>query len=93
MRWTHDAGIITYMTLMQGLLTDKYDTPEDIPDWYTRARHFDAARNPKTRHGEPGAEQELVKALQGIRVLALEILHVSGPPRPVNPWPFWFPTP
>jgi len=67
---THDVGIVTYMTLMQGLLTDKYDTLDDMPDWYTRTRHFNCQRNPKTRHGEPGAEPELILALQAIRNLA-----------------------
>lgn len=68
-----NVGVITYMTLMQGSLTAKYDTLDDIPDWYTRTRHFDCQRNPKTRHGEPGAEPELILALQAIQDLALEI--------------------
>jgi myo-inositol catabolism protein IolS len=66
------VGIITYMTLMQGLLTDKYKTLDDIPDWYTRTRHFNSQRNSKTRHGEAGAETELSLALQEIRDLARE---------------------
>jgi len=65
-------GVITYMTLMQGLLTDKYETLDDIPDWYSRTRHFDCQRTPKTRHGEPGAEVELVKVLRGLRDLAAQ---------------------
>ena len=69
---TQNIGIITYMTLMQGLLTDKYKTLEDIPDWYTRTRHFSCQRNPKTRHAEAGAEPELMLALQAIRNLARE---------------------
>ena len=69
---THGVGVITYMTLMQGLLTDKYETLDDIPDWYTRTRHFSSQRNAKTRHGEGGAELELSRAIQGIRDLARE---------------------
>jgi aryl-alcohol dehydrogenase-like predicted oxidoreductase len=65
-------GTIAYMVLMQGLLTDKYDTLDEIPDWYARTRHFDSQRTPKTRHGGPGAEPELVQALQEIRALAAE---------------------
>ncbi len=65
-------GVITYMTLMQGLLTDLYQTLDDIPDWYTRTRHFNSERNPKTRHGEAGVESILVPALQAIRTIAYE---------------------
>ena len=61
-----------YMTLMQGLLTDKYRTLDDVPDWYTRTRHFNAQRNARTRHGEAGAEAELSRVLQGLRGLAKE---------------------
>ncbi|MCF7973197.1 MAG: aldo/keto reductase [Phycisphaerae bacterium] len=68
----HHIGVMTYMTLMQGLLTDKYQTLDAMPDWYTRTRHFNCQRNPKTRHGESGAEPELIQALQGIRDLARE---------------------
>jgi len=69
----HGIGIITYMTLMQGLLTNKYETLDEMPDWYTRTRHFNCERNSKTRHGEPGAEPELIQALQAIRALADEL--------------------
>lgn len=66
------VGVIAYMVLMQGLLTDKYTTLDGLQDWYTRTRHFDSTRNPKSRHGGPGAEAELVQALQEIRVIAKE---------------------
>jgi myo-inositol catabolism protein IolS len=65
-------GTIAYLVLMQGILTDKYATLDDIPDWYIRTRHFSSQRTPKSRHGGPGAEAELIQALQGIRSLAAE---------------------
>jgi len=64
------VGMMAYMVLMQGLLTDRYATLDEIPDWYTRTRHFNCQRNPKTRHGEPGAEDLLIPALQGIKRIA-----------------------
>ena len=64
------VGIMAYMVLMQGLLTDRYATLDEIPDWYTRTRHFNCQRNAKTRHGESGAEGLLIQALQGIRRIA-----------------------
>lgn len=63
-------GVIAYMVLMQGLLTDKYTSLDEIPDWYTRTRHFAAQRNPKSRHGGRGAEPELVQALNDLRTIA-----------------------
>jgi aryl-alcohol dehydrogenase-like predicted oxidoreductase len=66
------TGIMTYMTLMQGLLTDRYRTLDEMPDWYTRTRHFNCRRNPKTRHGEPGVEDRLLQSLSGIRAVAQE---------------------
>lgn len=64
------VGMMAYMVLMQSLLTDRYATLDEIPDWYTRTRHFNCQRNPKTRHGESGAEDLLLQALQGIRRIA-----------------------
>jgi aryl-alcohol dehydrogenase-like predicted oxidoreductase len=60
------------MVLMQGLLTDKYSNFDEIPDWYTRTRHFDCKRTERCRHGEKGAEAETMQALQDIRAIARE---------------------
>ncbi len=66
------TGVIAYMVLLQGLLTDRYASLDEVPDWYTRTRHFRADRSPKTRHGEVGAEAQLLEALEGLRALAAE---------------------
>ena len=66
------TGVIAYMVLLQGLLTDRYASLDEVPDWYTRTRHFRADRSPKTRHGEAGAEAQLLEALEGLRALAAE---------------------
>jgi aryl-alcohol dehydrogenase-like predicted oxidoreductase len=63
-------GVLGYMSLMQGVLTDTYTTFEDIPVWRRRTRHFDSRRTPQCRHGLPGAEAETSAALASIRTIA-----------------------
>ena len=62
-------GIIGYMPLMQGVLTGKYRTPDEVPPKRARIRHFSGSR-PGSRHGEPGAEKETFEALERIREVA-----------------------
>lgn len=64
-------GVIAYMPLQQGLLTGKYHTPAEVPDIRARTRHFSGSR-PLSRHGEPGAEQEVFDVLAGLRVISAE---------------------
>ncbi|NOZ20389.1 MAG: aldo/keto reductase [Planctomycetes bacterium] len=68
----HEIGIIGYMPLLQGLLADKFKTPDEIPEVRARTRHFDGSR-PQSRHGEAGAEAEVFAALDGIREIAREL--------------------
>jgi myo-inositol catabolism protein IolS len=65
-------GVTTYMPLMQGLLTGKYETVEDVPPFRTRTRHFSGDR-PQSRHGGPGAEKELFDAVDAVRAIAEEL--------------------
>ncbi len=65
-------GVIGYMTLLQGMLTDLYPTLDDIPPYQARTRHFSARRSELIRHGEDGAEGETAQALAGIRRIARE---------------------
>jgi myo-inositol catabolism protein IolS len=65
-------GVIGYMALMQGLLTDKFSTLADLPLMRRRTRHFDAATNRLCRHGEAGAEEETGQALAAIRSITAE---------------------
>lgn len=66
------VGVIAYMVLMQALLTDKYQSFDEMPDWHTRTRHFNYQRSPLGRHGEAGAEPETWQALTDIRAIARE---------------------
>ncbi len=66
------VGVIGYMTLLQGLLTDLYPTLAEVPPYQARTRHFHRSRSPFSRHGEEGAEEETNAALAGIRMIARE---------------------
>ncbi len=70
-------GVLTYMPLLQGILTGKYGTIEEIPANRTRTRHFRGDR-PESRHEGPGAEAEVDRALGDLRKLAAETGHEVG---------------
>jgi aryl-alcohol dehydrogenase-like predicted oxidoreductase len=65
-------GIAAYMPLMQGILSGKYKTLEDIPQNRKRTYQFDSAKNPLARHGGRGAEPVLESFLETLRKLAAE---------------------
>jgi len=67
----HQQGIsiIAYMGLMHGLLAGIYATPDDVPAFRARTRHFGSERA-LAHHGEPGAEAETFEALDRIRRIA-----------------------
>lgn len=66
------VGVIAYMVLLQGVLSDRYATLADVPPYQRRTRHFASAGSPLARHGEPGAEAETSAALAAIRQIATE---------------------
>lgn len=55
--------IICYSPLQQGLLTGKWTSLEEIPIYRRRTRHFDSAKNEKSRHGEAGHEELLFRTI------------------------------
>lgn len=65
-------GILAYMPLLQGLLTGKYTTAEEVPAPRRRTRHFCGDR-PGSRHGGAGAEEETFAAVNAIRGIADEL--------------------
>jgi len=67
-----DVGILCYSPMMQGLLTGKFATPDDVPAERARTRHFSRIR-PLTRHGEEGCESETFEALGAIREISRRI--------------------
>jgi myo-inositol catabolism protein IolS len=68
-----EMGVIGYMPLLQGVLTGKYASLEEIPPRHARSRHFHHSRGEGTRHGEEGAEVEVRAALKHIASLAAEL--------------------
>lgn len=67
----HGVGVLAYMPLMQGLLTGRYRTIDDIPEKRRRTRHF-ACTRPGTRHDEPGCEDAVMRALEALCALSRE---------------------
>jgi len=71
------VGILCYSPMMQGLLTGKFASPDDVPSDRARTRHYSRER-PDARHTGPGAEAETFAAIQAIR----EVAEGSA-----SPWP------
>ncbi|MBN1808641.1 MAG: aldo/keto reductase [Planctomycetes bacterium] len=61
----NQVSITCYSPLMQGLLTGKFRTPEDVPEGRARSRHFNRDR-PMARHGEDGCETETFAAVDQV---------------------------
>ncbi len=64
-----EVGILSYSSLMQGLLTGKFKTADEVPEYRARTRHFSGDR-PRARHGGPGCEQETFAAVERVRAIA-----------------------
>lgn len=65
----YSISILCFSPLMHGLLTGKFNSPDEVPVGRARTRHFSSAR-PHTRHGEPGAEEETFSAIANIKEIA-----------------------
>ncbi len=65
-------GILAYSPLMQGLLSGRFRSADELPAVRTRTRHFRGDRA-GSRHGEAGIEAEVFAALERIRALAAEL--------------------
>lgn len=67
------VGVVGYMPLWQGLLTDRYASLRALSPWRRRTRHFDARKNELARHGEIGAEEESWQVVLNVRNLARQL--------------------
>jgi myo-inositol catabolism protein IolS len=65
-------GILCYSPLVQGLLTGKFASPDEVPEGRARTRLFNTTR-PQARHGEPGCEEQVFAAIEKIRRISNEI--------------------
>jgi len=68
-------GVIAYSPLLQGVLTGKYKSADEMPEYRTRTRHFNGNRK-LSRHGGAGCEKEMFKALLEIQQIS-EKLNIS----------------
>ncbi len=66
------VGIIGYMTLLQGILTDLYGSLDEVPEYQRRTRHFNASGSLLSRHGEEGFEEDTADALFALRKVAAD---------------------
>jgi myo-inositol catabolism protein IolS len=68
----NNVGILAYSPLVQGLLTGKFSSADEVPEERARTRHFSKSR-PQSRHNEPGHEAETFKTIDRIRRICLDI--------------------
>jgi len=68
------VGVLTYMPLLQGLLTHRWKTIDEIPPLRRRTRHFSSERS-GTRHGEAGCEELLLQTLDELDTIAKGLGH------------------
>jgi myo-inositol catabolism protein IolS len=62
-------GVLSYSSIMQGLLSGKFKTADEVPDGRARSRHFNTERA-LARHGEPGCEDETFAAIAKVGDIA-----------------------
>ena len=67
------VGVVGYMALQQGLLSDRCNRLDELAPLRRRTRHFDNRKVSLARHGENGAEKELAEALLKIHSLARDL--------------------
>lgn len=65
------VGVLAYSPLMQGILSCRWKTVEEIPQLRRRTRHF-AADRPGVMHDGPGHEPLLMKLLKELESAARE---------------------
>ncbi len=65
-------GTMGYMGLMQGILSGRWASFDDIPLLRRRTRHFDSRKVPASRTGETGFEEETSIVLQELRAISDE---------------------
>ncbi|MEX2592948.1 MAG: aldo/keto reductase [Anditalea sp.] len=67
-----NVPVLCYSPLMQGLLTGKFTTEQEVPDERARTRHFTKERS-QARHREEGCEAEAFQAISAIKAFAEEV--------------------
>nr|WKN36995.1 aldo/keto reductase [Tunicatimonas sp. TK19036] len=65
----NNVPVLSYSSIMQGLLAGKFNSPDDVPDDRARSRHFSSQR-PQARHTDAGQEEKTFEAIDQIRQVA-----------------------
>lgn len=65
-------SILCYSPIMQGLLTGKFNTIEEVPEDRQRTRHYSCSRQ-EARHREEGAEKETMESVAQIRKISEDV--------------------
>jgi myo-inositol catabolism protein IolS len=68
-----DVSILCYSPIMQGLLADKFSSPDEVPEDRARTRHFSPARRDQARHSESGCEELTFKSINRIHEICSDI--------------------
>lgn len=69
---SNGIGIMGYMGLMQGILSGRWSSFDEIPILRRRTRHFDSRKVPASRTGEPGFETETAQVLAELQAISKE---------------------
>lgn len=64
-----DIPVLCYMPIMQGMLTGKFSSADEVPEDRARSRHFAKSR-PQARHNEEGAEKLTFETIEKIRAVS-----------------------
>lgn len=65
-----NVGILSYSSMMQGLLTGKFKAVEEVPEGRARSRHFSKNNRPLVRHQGNGFEKETFDAIDALRSIS-----------------------
>lgn len=65
-----NVGILCYSSMMQGLLTGKFNTIEEVPEGRARSLHFSKDNRPLVRHEGDGFEKETFDAIDALRIIS-----------------------
>lgn len=66
---SNNISILTYCSIMQGMLAGKFATADEVPADRARTRHFSCKRE-HTRHGQPGHEKLTFSSIARIKDIA-----------------------
>lgn len=55
--------LLSYSSLLQGLLSGKFARAEEVPEGRARTKHFSSVNRPKVRHEGPGHEETTFAAI------------------------------